>query len=149
MPAENILVVSSPAFKNGELMPKKYSQYDENVNPELKIEGIPTQAKTLALIMTDLDIPLGMIITHWVMWNIPPTGSIGENSTPGIQGKNSRRKNVYMGPRPPFGTHRYLFKIYALDTTLDLELGASRKDLENAMEMHVLAQGELMGIYHK
>jgi Raf kinase inhibitor-like YbhB/YbcL family protein len=149
MQAENTRVVSSSAFKNGELMPKKYSQYGDNVNPELKIEGIPTHAKTLALIMTDLDIPLGMTITQWVMWNIQPTGGIAENSAPGVQGKDSRRKNSYMGPRPPFGTHRYLFKVYALDTALALEPSAGRKDLEKAIEKHILAQGELMGIYRK
>jgi Raf kinase inhibitor-like YbhB/YbcL family protein len=143
------LLVTSPAFKNGEQIPKKYSQYDENSSPPLNIEGIPPETKTLALVATDLDIPLGITITHWLMWNIPPASRIEENSAPGVQGKNSRRKNAYMGPRPMWGTHRYLFKVYASNASLDLDAGASKKDLEKAMEKHVLAEGELMGIYHK
>ena len=143
------LSITSPAFKNGEAMPKKYSQYGENVNPPLDIAGIPAETKTLALIMTDLDIPLGITITHWIMWNIPPTSRIEENTTAGIQGRNSRRKKAYMGPRPPFGTHRYLFEVYALDTELSLDSDASRKDLEKAIENHVLAKGELLGTYHR
>jgi len=143
------LSVTSPVFKNGEAMPKKYSQYGENVNPPLDIAGTPVETKTLTLIVTDLDIPLGLTITHWIMWNIPPTGHIEENSAPGIQGKNTRRKKSYMGPRPPLGTHRYLFEVYALETELKLDSDASRKDVEKAMQNHILAKGELLGIYHK
>ena len=143
------LLVTSPVFKNGEQIPKKYSQYDENVNPPLDIEGIPAETKTLALVATDLDIPLGITITHWLMWNIPPVSRIGENSATGVQGRNSRRRNAYMGPRPMWGTHRYLFKVYALDAKLDLDANSGKKDLEKAMEKHIVAEGELMGIYRK
>jgi Raf kinase inhibitor-like YbhB/YbcL family protein len=149
MKTENTLIVTSPAFNNGEMIPKKHSQYGENINPPLNIEKIPLETKSLALIMTDLDIPFGMTITHWVIWNIPPVGSIEENSESGVQGKNSMRKNAYAGPRPPFGPHRYLFKVYALDVTLNLDSNAGKKDLEKAMEKHVLAEGELRGVYHK
>jgi Raf kinase inhibitor-like YbhB/YbcL family protein len=143
------LTVTSPVFKNGELMPKKYSQYGENVNPPLDITGIPAQTKTLSVIVTDIDIPFGITITHWIIWNIPPANQIEENSAPGIQGRNSRRRNAYMGPRPPLGTHRYLFEVYALDTELKLDSDASRKEVEKAMQNHVLAKGELLGTYHK
>ncbi len=143
------LSITSPAFKNGEPMPKKHSQYGENSNPPLDIAGTPAETKALALIMTDLEIPLGLKITHWIMWNVPPTNRIEENSAPGVQGRNSRRRKSYMGPRPPFGTHRYLFEVYALDTMLDLDQDASRRDLEKALEGHVLAKGELMGTYQR
>jgi Raf kinase inhibitor-like YbhB/YbcL family protein len=149
MKPENTLAVSSPAFKNGELIPKKYTHNGKNINPTLNVENVPSQTRSLALIVTDLDIPFGMSLTHWLMWNIPVSGSILENSAPGIQGKNSLRKNGYAGPNPMFGSHRYLFKVYALDALLDLNSKSGRKDLEKAMENHVLAEGELMGIYHK
>jgi Raf kinase inhibitor-like YbhB/YbcL family protein len=145
----DMLTVTSSAFKSGELMPKKYSQYGENLSPSLDIAGTPAETKTLALVVTDLDIPFGLTITHWLMWNIPPNSHIEENSKPGIVGKNSRRKKEYMGPRPPMGTHRYLFEVYALDIELNLDSDASRKDVEKAMQNHILAKGELTGIYHK
>ena len=83
------------------------------------------------------------------MWNIPPTKGIEENSAPGIQGRNSLRRKAYMGPRPPFGTHRYLFEVYALNTELNLDSNIGRKNLEKAIENHVLAKGDLLGTYHK
>jgi Raf kinase inhibitor-like YbhB/YbcL family protein len=143
------LLVTSPAFKDGEAIPKKYSQHGENVNPPLHIEGIPPETKSLTVIVTDLDIPFGVTITHWIMWNIPAADHIEENSAVGVQGRNSLHKKAYMGPRPPFGAHRYLFEVYALGTALNLDSDASRKDVEKAMEKHVLAKGELLGIYHR
>ena len=83
------------------------------------------------------------------MWNIPSVNQIEENSAPGIQGCNSRRKKAYMGPRPPLGTHRYLFEVYALDMELPLDSDAGRKDLEKTMQNHILAKGELLGTYHR
>jgi Raf kinase inhibitor-like YbhB/YbcL family protein len=149
MKTENTLVISSPAFKNGELIPKKYTQYNENINPPLNVENVPPETKSLALIVTDLDIPFGINVTHWVMWNIPNIGKIQENSAPGIQGKNTMRKNAYAGPRPLYGAHKYLFKVYALDAMLELNSKSGKKELEKAMEKHILATGELIGIYHK
>jgi Raf kinase inhibitor-like YbhB/YbcL family protein len=146
--AKSVLIVTSPAFKDGELMPKKYSAYGENVNPPLNLEGVPQEAKSLAITVTDLDVPL-ITMTHWLMWNIPPANSIEENSALGVQGKNSMRRNVYAGPRPPFGKHRYLFKVYALDVMLELDAKAGRKYFEKAIVNHVLAEGELTGIYHR
>jgi Raf kinase inhibitor-like YbhB/YbcL family protein len=143
------LTVTSPAFKDGEQIPKKYSQYGDNQSPPLDIADIPTETRTLAIIATDLDIPFGLTITHWIIWNIPPAKHLKENTAPGVVGKNSRGKKGYMGPRPPLGTHRYLFEVYALDTALELDSDAKRKEVEEAMQNHMLAKGELTGKYHK
>ena len=145
----NILTITSPAFENNELKPKKYAAGGENLSPPLNIEGIPEGTKSLVLIVDDLDTPMKITWNHWVMWNIPPADEIGEDSAPGIQGRNTARRNSYDGPSPPFGTHRYFFKVYALDTNLDLNPNASKKDVEKAMEGHILAKGELIGLYHK
>lgn len=122
------------------------------MNPELKINGTPNEAKSLVLIVDDPDAPHGLF-THWILWNIDPkTTNIGENSAPvgGIQGTNDFGKRNYGGPCPPSGTHRYFFKIFALDTKLDLKPSARRAELDAAMRGHALAQGELMGRYsHK
>ncbi len=143
-----MLKVTSPAFGNNGVIPKKYTGHGANVSPPLCIEGIPLETKSLALIMVDVDVPFGHV-THWVVWNIPPNQCIEENSAPGTEGKNTLRKNSYVGPRPPFGTHRYLFKIYALDTTIALDAGKGRKELQKAIENHALAEGALMGLYPK
>jgi hypothetical protein len=83
------------------------------------------------------------------MWNIPPRNRIEENSATGVQGMNSWNKNSYGGPQPPFGTHRYFFKAYALDTMLNLDPDAHKKDVEKAMEKHIIAKGELVGLYRR
>ena len=98
--------------------------------------------------MDDPDAPMGTWI-HWVMWNIPVRNRIDENSAPGVQGRNSWNRNSYGGPDPPSGTHRYFFKIYAIDTTLSLERTATKNEVEKAMEKHILAKGELVGLYHR
>lgn len=146
------LTVKSTAFEQGQLIPKKYTCDGEDVNPPLTIEGIPKEAKTLALIMDDPDAP-GGTFDHWVIWNISAqTSSIAEHSAPGKEGKNGFGKVGYNGPCPPPGTHRYFFKMYALDAELKLGsiLGTpKKKDLEKAMQGHILAKGELMGTYHR
>ena len=86
---------------------------------------------------------------HWIVWNIPPTNTIEENTVPGTEGINDFRKHSYGGPCPPWGTHRYFFKIYALDTKLDLNSNSRKKDVEKAMQGHILAKGELVGLYHR
>ncbi|HJT45699.1 MAG TPA: YbhB/YbcL family Raf kinase inhibitor-like protein, partial [Chthoniobacterales bacterium] len=109
------------------------------------------EAKSLALIVDDPDAP-GGLFTHWLVWNIDPkTSEIGEGSSPrgGVQGSNDFGETGYGGPQPPSGTHRYYFKIFALDAILDLKPGAKRHDLDAAMKNHVLAQGQLMGRYSK
>ena len=144
--------ISSPAFQEGGPIPEKFSKNGQNVNPELRIEGAPAEAKSLALIVDDPDAPVGLF-THWLVWNIDPkTTRVAENSAPtaGVQGLNDFGKRNYGGPCPPSGTHRYFFKIFALDTKLELKPGARRAELDAAMRGHTLAQGELMGRYsHK
>src|SRR2546423_6741790 len=143
--------INSPAFQEGGTIAEKFSKNGQNVNPELRIEGAPAEAKSLALIVDDPDAPVGLF-THWLVWNIDPkTTEIAEGSVPkgGVQGKNDFGDNGYGGPQPPSGTHRYYFKVFALDRTLDLKPGAKRKDVDAAMKGHVIGQGQLMGRYSK
>jgi Raf kinase inhibitor-like YbhB/YbcL family protein len=146
-----IMKISSPAFENNSKIPEKYTCDGENINPPLKIEGVPKEAKSLVLIVDDPDAPMGTFL-HWLVWNIPPeTNLIGENSLPegAVQGKNDFGKENYGGPCPPFGTHRYFFKLYALDKILDLPAGSSLKEIEKAMEGHILDQAQLIGLYQR
>jgi len=142
------LVVKSPAFENNQLIPAKYTCDGDNVNPPLTIEGVPEETKSLVLIVDDPDAPMGTF-DHWIVWNIPPTSKIEENTVPGAEGMSSYRKHAYGGPCPPYGTHRYFFKVYALDMKLDLTANSKKKDVEKAMESHVLAEGELVGLYRR
>jgi len=143
--------ISSPAFQEGGTIPEKFSKNGQNVNPELRIGGAPAEAKSLVLIVDDPDAPVGLF-THWLVWNIDPkTTDIAENSVPrgALQGTNDFPGSGYDGPQPPSGTHRYYFKIFAVDQTLDLKSGAKRREVDAAMRGHVIAQGELMGRYSK
>jgi Raf kinase inhibitor-like YbhB/YbcL family protein len=142
------LSVKSPAFENNKLIPVKYTCDGADVNPPLTIEGVPEETKTLVLIVDDPDAPMGTW-DHWIVWNIPPTSKIEENTVPGTEGMSSYRKHAYGGPCPPYGTHRYFFKVYALDTQLDLKSNSTKKDVEKAMEGHILAEGELVGLYRR
>jgi len=142
------LTITSPAFGNNKLIPSKYTCDGDDVNPTLNIEGIPEETKTLVLIVDDPDAPMGTW-DHWIVWNIPPTNKIEENSVPGAEGLNDFRKHSYGGPSPPSGTHRYFFKVYALDTKLDLDPNSRKKDVEKAMKDHILAKGELVGLYSR
>jgi Raf kinase inhibitor-like YbhB/YbcL family protein len=142
------LSVKSAAFENNALIPKKYTCDGDNVNPPLTIEDAPVETKSLVLIVDDPDAPMGTW-DHWIVWNIAPTGRVEENTVPGIEGLNSSKEHHYGGPCPPGGTHRYFFKIYALDTKLDLNPNSKKKDVENAMKDHILAKGELVGLYHR
>jgi hypothetical protein len=142
----NQLVVSSPAFKNNQPTPIKYTCDGEDVNPPLNIEGTPSKTKSLVLIIDDPDAPMGTW-DHWIVWNIPPKTKIEENAVPGIEGMNSFKRHTYGGPCPPSGTHRYFFKIYALDTLLNLPQNSRKKDVEKAIKDHTLAKGELIGLY--
>jgi len=143
------LIVKSSAFEANKPIPRKYSCDGQDINPPLKIEGLPKEAKTLVLIVDDPDAPSGTF-DHWVVWNIPASmANIGENAVPGMEGMNSARQQGYMGPCPPSGTHRYFFKIYALDTALTLSIGSKKKDVEKAIQDHILAKGELIGLYSR
>jgi Raf kinase inhibitor-like YbhB/YbcL family protein len=141
--------ITSQAFQNGGNIAAKFSREGGNVSPPLKIEGVPAKAKSLLLIVDDPDAP-GGLFTHWLVWNIDPkTTLIPEGSAPkgGVEGTNDFGSVGYGGPQPPSGTHRYYFKIFALDQMLDLPAGAKRRDVDEAMKGHVVAKGELMGRY--
>lgn len=142
--------LTCPDFENNKTMPSKFTGDGEEVNPSLIIENIPSGTKSLALIVDDPDAPMGTWV-HWVVYNIPVISKIEENSIPGKQGYNDSNKSrgSYGGPYPPFGTHRYFFKIYALDKELNLKEGVNKKELEKAMEAHILDQAELIGLYKR
>jgi Raf kinase inhibitor-like YbhB/YbcL family protein len=142
------LTVSSPAFENNKLISSKYTCDGNNVNPPLTIEGVPDETKSLVLIVDDPDATIGTF-NHWTVWNIPSTNKIEENMVPGTEGVNDYRKHAYGGPCPPWGTHRYFFKVYALDKKLDLNQNSRKKDVERAMQGHILAKGELVGLYRR
>lgn len=142
------LTIKSPAFANNDFIPSKYTCTGDNINPEIQIKDVPGEAKSLALIIDDPDAPNGTF-DHWVMWNIPVKDKIEENSSPGAQGRNGKKENKYTGPCPPSGTHHYHFKVYALDTKLDLPIDTDKKSLLKAMENHIIATGELVGLYKK
>ncbi len=136
-------------FKNNNKIPIRFTGDGENINPNLAIEGIPTNTKSLALIVDDPDAPSGTWV-HWIIFNIPIKDKkliIREDSILGIQGKNSWGRDNYGGPKPPSGTHRYFFRIYALDCLLNLREGTSREELRDAIEAHVLDEAELIGLY--
>jgi len=144
------LRISSPAFENNTVIPALYTCQGQDINPALQFEGVPAETKSLVFIMDDPDAPMGTWV-HWVVFNIPPTTTqVLANSVPeGIVGRNSWPKNAYGGPCPPSGTHRYFFKLYALDVTLPLTQAANKKDVEAAMQGHIIAQAQLIGLYKK
>ena len=141
--------LTSSAFEDNKDIPAKYTCQGDDVNPPLDISDVPENTKSLVLVVDDPDAPMGTW-DHLVVWNIKPdTTEIKENSVPGVQGLNDFGKNNWGGPCPPSGTHRYMFKLYALDTELDLDPEAHKKDVERAMEGHILAQTKLVGLYAK
>lgn len=143
------MILTSPNFKHNEKMPIQFTGDDKDINPELEIKNAPENTKSLILIVDDPDAPAG-IWDHWVVFNInPKIKRIFKNSIPenGIQGKNSWGRKNYGGPCPPLGTHRYFFRIFALDTKLELDEGASKKEIEIAMKNHILDKAELIGLY--
>ena len=142
--------VTSSAFQEGGNIPSKFTCDGADSSPPLQIADVPSAAKSLALIVDDPDAPSGLF-THWMVWNISPqTSTVAEGSAPkGVHGTNDFGKPGYGGPCPPSGTHRYYFKIFALDGELDLPSGAKRSQLDAAMKGHVVAQGELMGRYSR
>lgn len=143
--------LESLVFSSNSFIPKKYTCEGENVNPPLKISEIPPETKSLVLIVDDPDAP-GNNWVHWIVWNIPPQiTEIKENNIPqgAIEGMTDFGKTGYGGPCPPWGTHRYFFKLYALDTKLTLNSSAQKSDLEKAMKGHILAKAELIGLYRR
>jgi len=148
--------LSSSAFDNGEPIPAKYSRDGDNMSPPLQWSDPPDGTQSLALIVDDPDAPHGTWI-HWVVFNLPaqtralPEAANSQNNLPtgATQGKNSWGHTMYEGPDPPGGIHHYYFKLYAIDTVIDLKAWASKTDLLHAMNQHLLAKGELMGTYQK
>jgi hypothetical protein len=149
--------IRSTAFSHEGKIPSKYTCDGENMNPELQISEVPSNAKSLALIMDDPDIPEFVkqkfditVFDHWILFNIKPDAKkISENTAPGIQGKNSRGEAKYAGPCPPDKEHRYFFKLYALDISLNLPEGATKEQVLSAMKGHLLAEAGLMGKYER
>jgi len=150
------LSLSSTSFQPGGKIPSQYTCDGADSSPQLSWPAPPASTKSFALIMTDPDAPGGTFI-HWVLYDIPavtrelPVGvpKLGQLSDNSRQGKNDFGKIGYGGPCPPGGTHHYVFSLYALDTTLGLPAGASRSQVESAMKGHVLARGELTGLYSR
>lgn len=134
--------LTSPEFQDQGQIPEKYGIPRQNINPPLKIHDVPEETETLALIMDDPDAkePAGKVWDHWIVFNIPSeVREIPENwEAKGIEGRTDFRQNKYGGPNPPDGTHTYVFKIYAVNTKIDLDEQADKKDLEKAMENHII-----------
>lgn len=148
--------ITSSAFEEGGLIPPKYTCDGADISPPLQWDTVPEGTKSIALISDDPDAPMGTWV-HWVLFNLSAdTTEMTENIPPGEnlpsgagQGTNDFRRIGYGGPCPPSGTHRYFFKIYALDTVLDLPVAARKKDLLKAMEGHIIGQGQLIGKYKR
>ena len=139
--------ISTPEFENNASIPSKFTCRGEGVNPALVIEGIPEAAKSLVLIVEDPDAPRGTFV-HWVVYDIPVTSRIEQNSIPGIQGMNNSGELNFCSPCPPSGTqHRYFFKIYALDSLLGAKEGLNKAQIENLIYDHILDKTELVGLY--
>ncbi|MGD9093936.1 MAG: YbhB/YbcL family Raf kinase inhibitor-like protein [Anaerolineales bacterium] len=143
--------LSSSGFSEGETIPRKYTCDGEDISPQLSWSGAPAGLQGLVMIMDDPDAPVGTWV-HWVLYSLPgnltelPEGVQGL----GVDGQNSWSRLGYGGPCPPPGTaHRYFFKLYALDIALNLNPGATKEEVENAMAGHILARGQLMGMYER
>ena len=142
------LKLSSTAFEENGLIPEKYTCDGENISPPLDLENIPEEAKCLALIVDDPDAPSKTWV-HWIIWNMPLTHHIKENEAHGIEGLNDFHQHHYGGPCPPSGTHRYFFKLYALNSLLDLPANTEKPALEKAMSECIVGFGELIGCYKR
>jgi len=142
--------ITSSAFKNNSKIPSKYTCDGENINPPLEFSDIPKETKSLVLVADDPDAPSKTWV-HWVLYSIPPsTAKIEENSAAkGIQGMTDFGKPGYGGPCPPSGTHRYFFKLYALDAILDVPSGLTKQQVLEKMRDHVIEEAELVGLYSK
>ena len=146
------MIVNSPSFENGKVIPRKYGYKNENYSPPLKISQVPTGTKSLVLIMDDPDAmgAVGKVWTHWVLWNISPNiEEIEENSVPqgAIEGKTDFDEIGYGGPAPPDKEHCYVFKLYALDTEITLKQGSTKSDVEESMKNHIIAETKFEGKY--
>ena len=149
--------LSSPVFQQGSEIPSRYTSDGDNVSPELSWKDAPAQTKAFVLVVHDPDAPMAGGFTHWLLYNIPAEmGQLKEGipteerfSRIGLQGKNDAGTVGYVGPAPPSGTHRYFFRLFAVDKMLDLGPGATHRQVSAAIKGHILAQAELMGTYEK
>ena len=142
--------LKSTAFENGGVIPRKYGYKNENISPPLQISEIPKGTKSLVLIMDDPDamVAVGKVWVHWVLWNISPnTKEVLENSIPNnsVEGKTDFNEIRYGGPAPPDKEHTYIFKLYALDETLNLKQGSTKVEVEESMKKHILDETKLEG----
>lgn len=148
----NTMNLTSIAFANNTNIPSTYTCDGKNINPPLAWSGMPSNTQSLALIVDDPDAPSGDWV-HWLLWNIPPTTtSIPERFSPAspiVEGTTSFSQAAYGGPCPPSGVHRYHFKLYALDATLTLPSTATKEELLQAMQGHILEQSDLVGLYQR
>ena len=154
------IVITSPAFTEGTTIPEKHTCDGADLSPALQWSGVPEGTRSLALIADDPDAPGGTWV-HWVLYAIPPdtvelkegvpaTAVLPTGAKHGVNDFTDQRRQGYGGPCPPRGTpHRYYFKVYAVNTVIDLAPGATKKNLEGAMKGHILAQGQLMGRYQR
>jgi Raf kinase inhibitor-like YbhB/YbcL family protein len=150
------ITIASAAFKDKEPIPSAYTCDGADVSPPLAWSTIPAAAKSFVLIVDDPDAPMGTWV-HWVVYDLPPTRAALDENIPktdtvpggGKQGRSDFNRVGYNGPCPPSGTHRYFFKIYALDTMLNLPSGKSKQEVEKAMKGHVVGKGELVGTYKR
>ncbi len=144
----------SSVFEDQTFMPSKYTCEGADVNPPFKIEGVDSKVVSLAIVVDDPDAPIGIFV-HWLAWNILPVKEISENfsesSVKFIEGKNGFGRIGYNGPCPPrgHGVHHYHFKVYALDSMLNLKAGSHKRALENAMKNHIIDQSEIVGLYRR
>lgn len=143
-----VLKITSTAFTDGGAIPSKYTCDGGNISPALDIGGIPENTKCLAVIVDDPDAPIRPWV-HWLAWDIHTTRHIKEGRMMEAEGRNDFGENKYSGPCPPSGIHHYYFKVYALDTLLNLPVNTSKTELEKAMSEHILAFGELIGTYNR
>lgn len=151
----NMLTVTSPDFEEAGAIPKKHTGFGEDKSPAFNIAGLPVQAKTLAILMEDLDVPFTKAFAHWIIWNLPAADFIpgeipaGELPSGAVQG-TAWGRNVYRGPKQPafiHKAHRYVFRFYALDAALTLGAEAGKAELLAAIEGHILAEGSITGFY--
>lgn len=153
---KNTIKITSPVFEYGEYIPSAYTCMGKDMSPPINWQGVPRNAKSLVLICDDPDAPMGTWV-HWVIYNIPPDSKGLPEGIPGLerlkdgtlQGINDFRKIGYGGPCPPGGVHRYYFKIYAIDTMLNIDPGATKKRIMKLIEGHIISKGELMGRFKR
>ena len=147
--ATSSLTISSTSFTENGMIPVKYTCDGANLSPALHFQDLPKGAVSIAIIMHDPDAPKTGVFTHWIAWNINTTSDIPENFKGGEQGMNDAQKQGYLGPCPPSGIHHYHFKVYVLDAILTLDKNVNKTILEKAMKGHIIAKGELVGLYKK